>query len=404
MKTQNKKLLVLTLILSTFLNVGVASAQSFAGFNFSDAKKFLTNTAEIALAEARRLHAEFEKRRAEDAKRDQELRQGQIAEQAKLAREEQARQQQASEQLEKEIERQKAIAESLKKIPTRQDSQTNPYSDLIAVAPEVSEAPKNTTQQSTKIYLDFQAERTHLTQDSSVLITRTLNSDIKWLMIIISKDGKTDQQVFPIQNGQFNSRVYLRLGPGIYNLTFYTNTSTQRATSYPYLTAVDIENRDERDLSFLLPSGEVESDNAQIIALAKNLTKDAANDEEALEKIHAYIIKTVKYDWDSFRNGTYANNPMNAVAVLNNPLTVCSGYSNLFAALARAAGIRSKVIHGKAKIPEGWYDHAWNEFYINDQWQVVDSTWNVDRKDNKYFFIDEATFAEDHKKEKEMSY
>ena len=31
MKTQNKKLLVLTLILSTFLNVGVASAQSFAG-------------------------------------------------------------------------------------------------------------------------------------------------------------------------------------------------------------------------------------------------------------------------------------------------------------------------------------------------------------------------------------
>ena len=105
MKTQNKKLLVLTLILSTFLNVGVASAQSFAGFNFSDAKKFLTNTAEIALAEARRLHAEFEKRRAEDAKRDQELRQGQIAEQAKLAREEQARQQQASEQLEKEIEK-----------------------------------------------------------------------------------------------------------------------------------------------------------------------------------------------------------------------------------------------------------------------------------------------------------
>lgn len=395
MKTTNKKLLVLTLILSTFLNVGTASAQSFGGFSFSDAKKFLTNTAETALAEANRLRAEFEKRRAEDAKRAEEQRQRQLADQARYEAQRL--------ELDKEIEKQRVFAENLRKIPTptQNNPQTNSYSDLIAVGPV---AQKETTPKQTKINLDYQADRTHLTLDSTAQISRTLNSDVKWLMIIISKDGKTENAVFPIQNGQFNSKVYLKFGPGIYNLKVYTNTLAQKSTSYPYLTAVDIENRDERDLSYLLPSSEVESDNPQIIALAKELTKDAANEEEAMEKIHEYVIKTVKYDWESFRNGTYVNNPTNAVAVLNKPLTVCAGYSSLLAALARAHGIKIKVIHGKAKIPEGWYDHAWNEVYINDQWQIVDSTWNVDRNDNKYYFIDEAVFSEDHKKEKETNY
>lgn len=368
MKTSNKKLLVLTLVLGSFLNVSSVSAQSFGGFNLGDAKKILNGAKDAAIEaakEANRLRLEFEKKRADEAKRAEEARRQQEQNDQRLAP------------------------------VTEDDSSTEVVSQRPVQAPVYR--PKVQEQS---------ANRSPVVNNSLVVISDTVDANVTYILLNIEKDNYKEQVVLTAKDGRYSHNLYLRDGAGLYDIKIFLNRSAQKygeGASYLYSRTVSVENRDHRDMSFLLPSLMVESDSEQIISLVKTLTKDAANEEEALKKIHAYIIKTVKYDWDAFKDGSYVNNPFNALAVLNKPLAVCAGYSNLFAAMARAAGIRTKVIYGKAKINTGWYDHAWNEVFINDQWEVVDSTWNVDRRDNKYYFMDEATFAIDHKKEKEMT-
>ena len=88
MKTSNKKLLVLTLVLGSFLNVSSVSAQSFGGFNLGDAKKILNGAKDAAIEaakEANRLRLEFEKKRADETKRAEEARRQQEQNDQRLA-------------------------------------------------------------------------------------------------------------------------------------------------------------------------------------------------------------------------------------------------------------------------------------------------------------------------------
>ena len=56
----------------------------------------------------------------------------------------------------------------------------------------------------------------------------------------------------------------------------------------------------------------------------------------------------------------------------------CTEHACLFAAMARAAGIPTRMAAGLVAIPEDasarvWY-HMWNESYLNGQWVSVDAT------------------------------
>lgn len=365
MKTSNKRLLVLTLVLGSFLNVSSVSAQSFGGFSFNDAKKILNgakDAAKDAVNEANRLRLEYEKKRADEARRAEEERRAQ--------------------QDQRDVE---VVDRS------SQDS-------VVEQKPVQAPVYRPTIQ--------TQNNRTPVVNNSLIVVSDKVDANVTYVLLSVEKDSYKEQIVLEAVDGRYSHNLYLRDGAGVYDIKIFLNRTALKygeGASYLFTRTISVENTDDRDMSFLLPSKMVESDSEQITSLVKSLTKDAANDEEAMKKIHAYIIKTVKYDWEAFKDGSYVNNPYNAVAVLNRPLAVCAGYANLLAAMARAAGIRTKVIYGKAKIDTGWYDHAWNEVFINDQWEIVDSTWNVDRKDNKYYFIDEAKFAIDHTKEKEMT-
>jgi transglutaminase-like putative cysteine protease len=81
---------------------------------------------------------------------------------------------------------------------------------------------------------------------------------------------------------------------------------------------------------------------------------------------------------------------VDALSVLSSRVTVCQGYSNLYAALMRAAGIRAKIVSGRLynkgvpsdqspeQICNAPYDpetnHAWNEVYVDNRWMTVDVT------------------------------
>lgn len=240
------------------------------------------------------------------------------------------------------------------------------------------------------------------TSDSHYLLQSKANPGVQWIMANIEFKGKKEQVLFKNNSLDIQKNLILRYGAGKYLVSLFQSNDEQKYRSnYTMITSIEIENTDQRDMSYLLPSEEVESDDPIIVDLANQIIATANNDEEKIKDIHDYVANLVSYDYESLVDDKYKNNPMDAVSVLENPFTVCSGYSNLTAALLRAAHIPTRVIHGKAKIENGYGEHAWNEVLINSTWKSIDVTWDdVATLRYDYFLPDDASFAIDHIKEK----
>lgn len=240
------------------------------------------------------------------------------------------------------------------------------------------------------------------TSDSMIEISDVIPTNTQWVMFAIEKNGITEQQIYKLTGPRFSKRISLRNGLGTYKIQIFTTSSIDRYKGeYNYASERLVQNTDSRNARYLLPTEMVQSEDPNIALLVSEITRDARNDSEAFRSIHQWIVTNIKYDYASYNDGTWVNNPFDALYVLNKKLTVCSGYSNLLAAMARAYGIQAKVINGKVLIDNSWGEHAWNEVLIEGEWKIVDSTWNVEHAD-KYYFIDAETFKEDHRKEVEV--
>jgi len=241
--------------------------------------------------------------------------------------------------------------------------------------------------------------------NNSILeISGQTTPDTKWVMIIIKKGSFEEKISYAAPGGKYQFRVALQDDAGIYDIELYKHSNENRYTSYSRFKNFKVENTDSRDMSFLLPTDRVQSDDPRIISLAKEITKDAQSDEEAFIAIYTYVAATVRYDNASLKDGSYANKMYDAVSVIDNPVAVCMGYSNLLAALSRAYGIRTKIIYGTAIMSYGPAAHAWNEVLINDEWRMADSTWDEGRKVLTYLFMDPTEFGKRHTEGKVMSY
>lgn len=248
----------------------------------------------------------------------------------------------------------------------------------------------------------IEASRPQSTLSSLIEIQGQTAPDAKWLMFVVSKGSFEEKYTIAVSGGAYKHKLVLRDGPGIYDVKIFQNPLVERYVSYTFLASTQVENKDERDMSFLLPSEMVQSHSSEIIALAKEITRNATSKEEIVVAINDYVAKNVQYDFPSYYDGSYANRPFDALTVLKRPMAVCAGYSNFFAALARAAGIKTKVINGKGVINGGLENHAWNEVLLDGEWKSLDVTWNSTLKTNKYLFTSEETFRLDHLKEEEM--
>ena len=241
--------------------------------------------------------------------------------------------------------------------------------------------------------------------DSKFVLLKQTKPNIKWAMIKVSKNGIDEQVLTRVEKAQISMNIYLRNGAGTYDISIFESSSEgQYNGSYYGTQTLKVNNTDTRDMSFLLPSNLVQSDNEEIINLANSLTQGSKNELESLKRIHTYVATNVKYDYDSYYDGTYAQKPYDAVGMMKALKGVCSGYANLYAALLRVVGIRTKVIQGTAYLGNGQTgSHAWNEVFIDNKWQSVDVTWDsTTNRLFKYFLIAEEEFSKDHQKEKEV--
>lgn len=125
-----------------------------------------------------------------------------------------------------------------------------------------------------------------------------------------------------------------------------------------------------------------ESEASPLSALAAWLIKPASNDLEKARAIFTWIASHVSYDDNGFNTGNYSDT--SPEGVLRNRVSVCQGYSELFTALGKLAGLEIETITGYSKGITyrpgkvfGDTDHAWNAAKINGQWRLFDVTWGA---------------------------
>ena len=146
-----------------------------------------------------------------------------------------------------------------------------------------------------------------------------------------------------------------------------------------------VTGKQQLDQHALQASAEAEQ---TVASLAAYLVKGARTDEDKARLIFRWIADRIAYDYEGFRAGKPGDN--SPEGVLKNRKCVCAGYSSLYEALAKAAGLEVVKISGFSKgasyapgrKPE---NHAWNAVKLNGRWQLLDATWGAGDADAKGF-------------------
>lgn len=129
-----------------------------------------------------------------------------------------------------------------------------------------------------------------------------------------------------------------------------------------------------------------ETQNLEIQKLAKELKTPS--------EIYQYVVKNLNYDFSRVESG---KGRAGASQTLKNPTSaVCLEFTDLFIAIARAAGIPTRAVNGfaytdnSASRPLSLLKdvlHAWPEYYDFDQekWIMIDPTWENTTNGVDYF-------------------
>ena len=118
---------------------------------------------------------------------------------------------------------------------------------------------------------------------------------------------------------------------------------------------------------YLEPSFFVQSDHPDILALAEQLVKAELYPRDRVIKIKNWIYAEIE-------KRPVLSVP-NALETLKNRMGDCNEHAVLFAALARASGVPTRIEAGLVYLNGRFYYHAWNSVFIN-QWITVDALMN----------------------------
>ncbi len=121
---------------------------------------------------------------------------------------------------------------------------------------------------------------------------------------------------------------------------------------------------------YLEPGDLIESDDAVLIAHARELTAGAADSWDAARRISTWVAENIDY---AIPGGATARRTYDSRA------GECGAHSALVAALCRAVGIPARVVWGCQYIPNyggAFGQHGWNEIYMGraQGWVPLDAT------------------------------
>lgn len=142
----------------------------------------------------------------------------------------------------------------------------------------------------------------------------------------------------------------------------------------------------------------VQTNDPRIMSLSDSIVAGIEGEYEKVLAIDDWITSNIVYN----KTSTMFSQKIDAITTLEMKMGICTGYSNLFAALARASGLETKVMTGKAKNFDGrTYYHQWNEVKIDGTWYFIDTTWNAGLH-KRVFFTKVSEYPATHKRPKEV--
>ena len=122
---------------------------------------------------------------------------------------------------------------------------------------------------------------------------------------------------------------------------------------------------DKPDESCLRPNALIQSDDAEVIRIAREVTANVQGDFEKARRLQDWVSQNLQFDLG------IALAP--ASEVVRNRRGTCVAYAVLLAALQRAAGLPSRVVMGFAYANGIWGGHAWTEAYLDHRWIDLDA-------------------------------
>lgn len=209
-----------------------------------------------------------------------------------------------------------------------------------------------------------------------------LTDDRQYVYMHLVKDGTDNSADYWGRGSNFSKMIWLRFGKG--NYTFYVYNTVINVcglgyegeiNSYGYTVAnpvyiFNINNTRDEDGSSVYPSDVVQSYGSSVSDLASSIITDSTSDEDAIRKIHDFVVLNLYYDTASTVIAT--RKKQDAVNVLANKCAVCEGYTCLFMALCRANGFKTRAHISVSGSSSG--AHAWASVYLNGSYFYVDPT------------------------------
>ena len=117
----------------------------------------------------------------------------------------------------------------------------------------------------------------------------------------------------------------------------------------------------------LVASALIQSDDRKIREQAAKVLAGETNAREAARKLNQWVYNTI-------RKQPVVSIP-SALDVLNQRVGDCNEHTVLYTALARAAGIPTRMAAGIVYMRDGFYYHAWPEVWLSE-WTAIDPTFN----------------------------
>ena len=123
--------------------------------------------------------------------------------------------------------------------------------------------------------------------------------------------------------------------------------------------------RTEDNHLYLEPNALIQSDDAEILRLAKELVGAEQDAFEAAISLERWVAENMKFDLGI----VFAP----ATEIIRNRRGTCVGYATLLASLARAAGLPSRIVMGYVYALGMFGGHAWTEVMIGEKWVPLDA-------------------------------
>jgi len=130
--------------------------------------------------------------------------------------------------------------------------------------------------------------------------------------------------------------------------------------------------KDAAILEAMEPTRYLQSDNEQVIDLARRAVGDSKDAAEAARKIEAFVAGYIE-------NRSLSVGYASAAEVAASRQGDCSEFAVLTAAMCRAVGIPAQVVAGVAYVDDflgqrGFGGHAWTQAYIGGKWVGLDAS------------------------------